>query len=205
MSNIKKFIRDDVDVQADDIGYAGFFSLRIMKLRHRLFEGGWSKTLTRELLTRDQAVAVLLYDPDLDKVALIEQFRVGALQGDHSPWLLELVAGLIDKDETPEQVIHREAMEEAGVTINALVPITEYYSSPGGSNEYIYVYCGKADLSQAGGVFGLEEEGEDIKVHVLTFDECWEKLIVGEFRNAHTTIAVQWLKINRESLIKQWC
>lgn len=204
------FSRQDVEVLAAEDVYQGFFQIRAIKLRHRLYLGGWTKPLTRELFKRRDAVGVLLFDPQLDAVALIEQFRVGVLgnemgqQRGISPWILELVAGLIDADETTEQVAMRETQEEAGVLIEQLEPICEYFSSPGGSNEYFYLYAGKADLSAAGGVHGLETEGEDIRVHVIPVEQLWHKLRQGELNNAHTLIAAQWLQLNHQRLKAGW-
>jgi ADP-ribose pyrophosphatase len=207
---VNKLGRDDVEVLNDEESYKGFFQIHTLRLRHRLFQGGWSQTLSRELFKRNDAVGVLLFDPALDSVALIEQFRVGVLGNDHasqrreSPWMLELVAGLIDKDEQPQAVAVRESQEEAGAVIEQLEPIGEYYSSPGGSNEYFYLFAGKTDLSNAGGIYGLEQEGEDIRVHLMTVDELWLKLHRGELLNAHTLIAVQWLKLNYQRLKSLW-
>ena len=201
---------DDVELLSDTNAYQGFFQIRTLNLRHKLFEGGWSQPVHRELFVRHDAVGVLLYDPELDAVALVEQFRVGAY-GHHlqhgngdSPWLLELVAGLIDKDEPPQIVAERESQEEAGALIERLETIGQYYSSPGGSSEYFYQFCGKADLSHVQGIHGLEEESEDIRVHVLAVDEAWQKLQAGQLNNAHTIIALQWLMMNRTSLKARW-
>ena len=118
--------------------------------------------------------------------------------------MLELVAGLIDKSEQPEEVARREAEEEADCVVTALEPIARYFSSPGGNSEFFHLYCGRADLSTAGGVFGLENEGEDIKVHVFDLEQCWSLLDRGEIINAHTMIALQWLKLNRADVDKKW-
>lgn len=206
----EQFGSDAVEVIANDVVYQGFYQLRRLHLRHRLFNGGWSPAVSRELFNRHDAVGVLLFDPVLNKVALVEQVRIGVIgsevakQSNKSPWLLEVVAGLIDKEELPQDVVIRESIEEAGVQIQALVKIAEYYSSPGGSNEYFYLFAGKADLSRAGGIFGLKDEGEDIRVRLLCLDECWELLAQGKFLNAHTIIAVQWLKMNIAHLQDLW-
>lgn len=200
----------DVELLADERSYDGFFEIRSLNLRHRLFEGGWSAAISRELFVRHDAVGVLLYDPQLDSVALVEQFRVGAYGHnqqhgtDSSPWLLELVAGLIDKKESPETVAERESEEEAGALIKQLEPIHQYFSSPGGSCEYFYLFCGHCDLSDVSGVHGLEDESEDIKVHVLSVDQAWQKLQQGQLNNAHTLIAMQWLMMNKSRLQEQW-
>ncbi|WP_101759659.1 NUDIX domain-containing protein [Oceanicoccus sp. KOV_DT_Chl] len=204
------FSRKDVAVLADESVYDGFFQIRTLNLRHRLFQGGWSQPLNRELIHRHDAVGVLLFDPVLDAVALVEQFRVGVLgssiaeQESISPWLLELVAGLIEHQDAPQDVAVRESEEEAGVIVQQLEPIGQYYSSPGGSNEYFYLFVGRADLSAAGGVHGLEAEGEDIRVHVLSIEHLWQKLERGRLINAHTLIAAQWLKLNYQQLKTRW-
>ena len=131
----------------------------------------WAE-LSRELFVRHDAVCVLPYDPLRDRVVLIEQFRVGALGKVDNPWLIELVAGLIDKDEAPDQVARREAVEEAGLELGELWPITRYFPSPGGSDERVHLYIGRCDSEGADGVFGLAEEGEDIRVHVWSLQEA---------------------------------
>lgn len=206
-----RFGDQDVEIIEDRIAYEGFFTIRQLKLRHRLFAGGWGTPLSRELFQRRDAVGVLLYDPVQDAVALVEQFRIGALRrrtghGEApGPWLLELVAGLIDSDETPLEVGRREAVEEAGCEIAELEPICNYFSSPGGSNEFFYLYCGRCDLTRAGGIHGLAEEGEDIRVHVLPVERAFALLADNGIGNAHTLIALLWLQSHRQRLREQWC
>ena len=137
--------RDDVEVIAREACFSGFYKLDRLRLRHRQFAGGMGPELTRELFVRFDAVCVLPYDPQRDCVVLIEQFRVGALDKSANPWLLELVAGLIDKDEVPEEVARREAIEEANLQLTSLRPITQYYPSPGGSDERVHLYVGRCD------------------------------------------------------------
>jgi len=197
------FTRDDVEVLEECREYDGFFKIDRLTLRHRRFAGDWSPALNRELFLRRAAVGVLLYDPQLDAVALVEQFRIGALHTEN-PWLLELVAGLIDSDETPEAVARREAIEEAGCEIADMEPVLNYFSSPGGSNEFFYLFCGRCSLRNAGGIFGLPEEGEDIRVHILPADEAFQRVAAGELCNAHTIIALQWLQLHRQRLRESW-
>jgi len=200
----------DVEIISDETRYNGFYQLRSLTLRHRLFKGGWSEALNRELFSRHDAVGVLLLDTKLDKVLLIEQLRIGVIgsavarQQATSPWLLELVAGLIDTDEAPEAIAQREAQEEAGIEVERLEKIGSYYSSPGASNEYFYLFAGKGDLSEAGGVFGLEQEGEDILVHVFEREALWQLIAQGRIINAHTLIALQWLQLNYSRLQSLW-
>ena len=144
------------------------------------------------------------YDPQRDCVVLIEQFRIGALDKSANPWLIELVAGLIDKDEQPEEVARREAVEEAGLELAELWPLTQYYPSPGGSDERVHLYVGRCDSLGAGGVHGLEEEGEDIRVLVWSLDEALAALDDGRIDNAASIIALQWLALNRDKVRERW-
>jgi len=209
-----EFTRDDVEIIDRKRGYDGFFKLDQLTLRHRKFDGGWSAEMPRELVIRRDAVGVLLYDPQLDAVALIEQFRTGIIDKvksvsdskcrEQSPWILELVAGLIDRDETPAEVAKREALEEANCEILALEPIFDFFTSPGGTNEYLHLFCGRCDLISAGGVYGLAEEHEDIRVHVIDYETAVALLKGGRINNAITIIAMQWLQMQRDRLRQQW-
>lgn len=185
--------------------YQGFFRLEQYTIRHTLFNGGWSEPLTRELFRRGNCVAVLLYDPHRDEVVLIEQFRVGAVLQPHRAWLLEIVAGAIEEGETAEDVAYREALEEAGCQIEDLIEISQFYTTPGGSSEWITLFCGKIDASRVGGVHGLAEEDEDILVSAVKFDTVFEMLEQGKIESGIPIIAIQWLYIHRQQLRQRWC
>ncbi|MCU1723544.1 MULTISPECIES: NUDIX domain-containing protein [unclassified Pseudomonas] len=184
--------------------FQGFYRLDRLHLRHELFAGGMGREISRELFVRHDAVCVLPYDPQRDEVVLIEQFRVGALDKVENPWLVELVAGLIDKDEQPEEVAHREAQEEAGLVFSALWPMTRYFPSPGGSDELVHLYLGRCSSEGAGGLHGLEEEGEDIRVRVWAFEDALQAVRDGQIANAATIIALQWLALNRDEVRGLW-
>jgi len=192
------------EISERKVVYDGFFRLESYRLKHTLFEGGWSRELYRELLERGHAAAVLPYDPLLDSVVLIEQFRIGALNAPNGPWLLEIVAGMIEPGESAEEVVVREAEEEAGCQIEALEPICEYLVSPGGASEIISLFCGRVDASNIGGIHGLDHEGEDIRATVVSVDEALELLAKGKIDSASPIIALQWLALNRDSLKERW-
>jgi ADP-ribose pyrophosphatase len=194
-----------VEILDKTVCYDGFFRIERYRLRHRLYSGAWSRELTRELFERGHAAAVLPYDPILDAVVLVEQFRIGALEAPGDPWLLEIVAGVIDKpDETPEDVVRREAVEEANCSIQDIVHICDYFVSPGGTSERISLFCGKVDAVGVGGVCGLEEEVEDIRVTVVPFPEAIAQLQAGNIKSAAPIIALQWLQLNHAQLRAQW-
>lgn len=194
----------DAEILEREELYTGFFRAEKVTLRHRLFAGGWSRPLAREMLYRGPAVGVLLYDPVRDQVALVEQFRVGALHEPAGPWCLEVVAGMVEAGETPEAVAHRELREEAGVTGVVLEYIGNYLSSPGGCDEKLHMYCGIVDLKGVGGIHGLPEENEDIRVHVLPVETVFAELYTGRCNNPAALITLQWLQLNRDRLRKQY-
>ncbi|MFD2231720.1 ADP-ribose diphosphatase [Alkalimarinus sediminis] len=205
MKEIKQqFSTSDVEVLSNDRAFDGFFKIDRYRLSHRLFKGGWGPELQREVFVREDATCVLPYDADTDQVVLLEQFRVGALGHNQSPWLLELVAGINDAGETPEAVGRREAIEEASIELGELRPICQYLVSPGGTNEKIHLYCGQVDASTAHGIHGLEHEGEDIKVHVVQASEAFEYVATGRINNAASIIALQWLQLNHAILRRDW-
>ncbi|RRJ82548.1 NUDIX domain-containing protein [Aestuariirhabdus litorea] len=184
--------------------YDGFFKMDRYHLQHRRFEGGWTPPLSRELFHRTKAVAMLPVDLHRRRVVLVEQFRIGAYAAGLSPWMLEIVAGILEEGESPAQLVKREALEEAGLEVKTLIPICEYLPSPGGSSEELEVFCGLVDASAAGGLHGLEEEGEDIRVHSISIDQALALLQAGELNNAATIIALQWLQLNLDRLLKEY-
>ncbi|MDO3387883.1 NUDIX domain-containing protein [Gilvimarinus sp. SDUM040013] len=199
-----QFALADVEILARQGLYRGFFRAEKVTLRHRLFrDSQWSQPLSREIVYHKEAVGVLLYDPARDEIALVEQFRIGAMAEASGPWCLEVVAGMVEAGEVPDEVARRELMEEAGIDQVELNYIGNYLASPGGCDEKLHLYCGVCDLANAGGIFGLAEENEDIKVHVLAADEVFATLFTGRWNNPAALITLQWLQYNRESLIKR--
>jgi ADP-ribose pyrophosphatase len=195
-----QFTRGDVEIVRREEMYKRFFRVEKIFLRHKLFEGGWGKEIGRELFIRGNAVAVVLYDPKLDQIALVEQFRIGAMDEPNGPWLFEVVAGMIEQGESPEEVARRELLEEANISPYAMETICDYLSSPGGTDEKLYLFCGLCDLTNAGGVYGLPEESEDIRVHVFAAEDVLGSLYSGAFNNAAAIICLQWLQMNRDRL-----
>lgn len=192
------------ELVARDIAYEGFFRLARYRVRHTLFDGGWSEVLQREVFERGHAAAVLPYDPERDQVALIEQFRVGALDAPGGPWLLELVAGIIEDGESAAEVVRREALEEAGCAVTELERICEYLVSPGGTTERTTLFVGRADLGDVSGVHGLEGEHEDILVHVVDAEAAIAMADDGRVNNAMGQIGLQWFARHRPRLRRCW-
>lgn len=189
-----------VDISERATVYQGFFAIEKVQLRHRLFNGAWSAPVTRELFVRGRAVAAVIYDPQHRLIGLVEQFRIGLINDASRPWCKEVVAGMAEQGESDEDVMRRELWEEAGIKPQELRRICDYYSSPGGTNERLTLYCALADLRHAGGVFGLPEENEDIRFSVYNEDKVLPRIYDGEYNNAATLICLQWLAANKHQL-----
>jgi ADP-ribose pyrophosphatase len=192
----------EVTVDSLRHAHAGFFGLEALTLRHRRFDGAMSAEMAREVFVAGDAVTVLPYDPVRDRVLVIEQFRTGPLgRGDPLPWQLEAIAGRIDPGETPEDAARREAVEEAGLALGALEKVAEYYPSPGAVAEYLYSYVALCALPDGvAGVFGAEEEGEDIRGQLLPFDGLMAAVSGGEVSNAPLILTALWLQRERPRL-----
>jgi ADP-ribose pyrophosphatase len=202
--NIQQFSIDDVEILSKKTLYQGFFKMVKYAFKHKLFKGGWSDVVEREIFERGHAIAVLPYDPVLDEFVMIEQIRIGALPTSSSPWLLEVVAGIIDEGETPEDVCCREAKEEAGLNIQKLHKALSYLSSPGGTTERLHIYIGLVDASNAKGIHGLDYESEDILVHRVPSSIALDWINQGKIDNAATLIALQWFAMNKQLVLESW-
>jgi ADP-ribose pyrophosphatase len=203
--DILRFSHKDMTIVKVESKFKGFFTINEVQVNHALYEGGTSITLKREIFERGNAVVLLPYDPIADKVVIIEQFRLGAMSGD-TPWQLEFIAGMFGENEQPIDVAIREAKEEANLTIKEddIIKINQFFPSPGGTSECIYMFAAKVDVTEVGGVYGLEEEGEDILVHVMSREEAMSLLAQGKITNASTIIGLQWLQLNYSQLQKSW-
>jgi len=204
--------RRDVEVIRKQTVFKGYFQVDAYELKHRLFDGGWSRPIRRELFERGHAVAAILFDPDRDALVLIEQFRIGAYVGAEmpwfgdatSPWLIEIVAGIIEDGEDLEDVVRREAREEAGCEIGEMFEVMKYFATPGACTESLIIYCGRVDSSKIDGIHGLEEEGEDIRVRVVPCREAFDWLESGKITNATSLIALQWMRIHHDEVLARW-
>lgn len=198
------YTRNDVELISKKTRYKGFFRMNEYRFKHRLFKGGWSAEVKREVFERGHAGVLLAYDPKRDEVVLIEQIRIPAYETSQTPWLLEVIAGMVEEGESPEEVVRREATEEAGITIGRCKPIVSYLSSPGGTSERMYVYVGEVDATTATGMHGLACENEDIRVHVVSREQAYQWVEEGIIDNAASVIALQWLQLHHVTLRKDW-
>ena len=193
----------DWKIHQKQLVYNGHFKITKYQLSHQKYNGETTPSLQRELITRKDAVAMVAYDPVADEIVLVEQFRVGAIAEEH-PWLIEIVAGLIDENESPEQVVLRESKEEIGCVPSELIKIAGFYTSPGGNSEWIHLYIGRVSVDELTDSGGLDEEGEDIKIIVVPANEVPFMLSAGEIKSAIAMIGLQWFVQNRENIRQVW-
>lgn len=187
--------KNDVDLESREYLYQGFVKVEKVQLRHRLFNSdAYLPKIQRELIERRPAAGVLIYNDQQQKFALIEQFRIGAIHDAESPWQLEIIAGVLDGDETPEQCIRREALEESGCEIDALQHLFSFYPSAGACSEIFHLYVAEATLPEQGGVFGMPNEGENIQLHLIDYTDLSTLMTNGRLKNAPVIMALQWLQ-----------
>ena len=188
------YSKADVTIESREPLFQGFLQVEKVRLKHRLFQqSNYSPIIQRELVCRPEAAGVLLYNDQQQRFALIEQFRVGALNDPDSPWQLEIIAGVLDGNESPEQCIRRESLEEAGCQINELTYLFSFYPSAGACSELFHLYVAEVDLPQEGGIFGMPNEGENIQLHLFDYAELGELFQTGRLKNAAVIMALQWL------------
>lgn len=199
----KRFSADDVQILAKDTMFKGYFQMDRYRLRHRTFAGGWTE-IVREIFERGHAVVVALYDPRRDEIALIEQFRTGALAAGWYPWQIECVAGIIDPGETPKQVAWRESEEEAGAKPTHMEEVGRYLVTGGGSSETVVLYCACVDTAPIAGLHGLAHEGEDIRAFTVPLAEAYAMTRDGRICNSMAVVAIQWLMLEKDGLKARW-
>ncbi|SJZ49824.1 ADP-ribose pyrophosphatase [Enhydrobacter aerosaccus] len=202
--NQSELPNETVEVVRKEVAFQGYFKVIRYFFRHGLHQGGQSKVISREVFERGQAGAVLPYDPKRDEVVLIRQFRAGAFVAGHHPFTWETVAGMLEDGETAEAMVRREAVEEADLAITDVWPIQNMMLTPGACSEACRLFLGRADTTNAGGIFGLETEDENIFVKVLPFSEALAMVERNEVDNAVSVVALLWLALHREEVRERW-
>jgi nudix-type nucleoside diphosphatase (YffH/AdpP family) len=207
-ANLSKVIENgpenSINIQVENIQreYLGFFALNQISLKYSQFDGDMSELKNRVILMGSEASLILPYDPVLDKVLLVEQFRIGPFcRGDRAPWVFEPVAGIIEVGETPDEAAKREVFEEAGLEVTQLVKMGSGYPNPGEATSYFYNYIAIVDLSEySPGIYGAKNEGEDIRTHVIDFNTVLNWSVSNKLRVLPLNTMVLWLALNKLKL-----
>ena len=207
-ANLSKVIENgpenSINIQVENIQreYLGFFALNQISLKYSQFDGDISELKNRVILMGSEASLILPYDPVLDKVLLVEQFRIGPFcRGDRAPWVFEPVAGIIEVGETPDEAAKREVFEEAGLEVTQLVKMGSGYPNPGEATSYFYNYIAIVDLSEySPGIYGAKNEGEDIRTHVIDFNTVLNWSVSNKLRVLPLNTMVLWLALNKLKL-----
>src|ERR1700742_2873196 len=140
MQGIAEIMEGKVEILNTEWLSQGFMKVAKYTVKHERFDGGMQGPMTREIVMRTTAVGVLPYDPIADKILLIEQFRIAAHLGGMTAWQREVVARISDRNEKPEDIARREAMEEANCPVTDLTEMTRFLLSPGMSNEVLILF-----------------------------------------------------------------
>ncbi|MBY6107354.1 NUDIX domain-containing protein [Ferrimonas balearica] len=202
---VQKYGKSELTILQREPLFQGFFEMEAVTFTHQRFDGQWSEPVRREVFERGDAAVILPYDPISDQVILVEQLRVPAARTSETPWLLELPAGIIEAGEAPESVARRELEEETGLAAKSLTFLYSYLPSPGACSERLYLYLAEvtAPAADAGqGVFGLDDEHEDILRHVVSREQAMAWIEDGTIDNASTILGLQWLALKRHALFR---
>ncbi|MFP5390092.1 MAG: NUDIX domain-containing protein [Gammaproteobacteria bacterium] len=171
-----------------------WYTLKKLSFEFKRRNGQWQKQ-TREVYDRGNGATILLHDPSRRTVLLTRQFRMPAFLNGDSGYVIETAAGMLD-DASPEERIRAEVEEETGYQVSAVTKVFDLFMSPGAVTERVHFFTGVYQPGQrtgAGG--GLEEEGEDIEVLELSYEDALAKVASGEIRDGKTVLLLQYLQL----------
>ena len=172
--------------------YSGFFSFNKYVFTHKKHNGEWTDKIEREIFEGVHVSSLLPYDPIKKEIVLIQQFRAGVLSRYDKNYLYEIVAGIIDKGEKPEDTAKRECLEETGCEVKKILPIQAYFPSPGSSESYYNIFLGEINAFDGERIRGLENENEDILVKSFKVEDVRKMLKEKKINNGLTLVALQW-------------
>jgi len=178
-----------------------FNDIREYDMQHAsLVEGiDYAAPINREVIFCTDSVNVLIYLKSIDSFLFCEQFRTGPyFNGEENPFSISCCAGMVDKDTPPEEMAKIEVFEETGIEIETtdLTFITSAYPSAGRMTEKVFIYMVELDYAPDIGFYGLAEEGEEIKTHIIPRTKTFEMLANNEFLSATTCLALNWFRAN---------
>ena len=176
--------------------FKGFNKINEYVFKYKHLSNKWSNVLKREIYSPRNAVAILPYDPNQNKVLLIKQFRIGAYLAGFDPWQIEIIAGCVDKsDLSSEEAILRETKEESGIILDKknLKIINHILNSPGTTSEKTDIFFCECDLGNSGGIFGCKDENEEIESFTCNVFEAFNMIKDKKINSVHSIIALNWL------------
>lgn len=176
--------------------YKGFYEANELEFVYQKHDGNWSSKLKREIFGGAHVAGLLPYDPNKNEILLIQQFRPGIVKRYNKSLLYEIVAGMIDRDETPKESAKRECLEETGCKVKKIIPIQNYFPAPGSSESYYHLFIGEIDTFQGKRITGLKTENEDILVKSFKVNEVKKFLKNKIIVNGLTLVALQWFFLN---------
>ena len=172
--------------------YSGFFKLKKLEFIHQKHDGSWTSKVDREIFSGAHVSTLLPFDPIKKEILLIQQFRAGVISRFDDDYLHEIVAGIIDENESPEETAIRECAEETGCKINKIIPIQNYFPAPGSSESFYHLFLGEINSFEGERIMGLESENENILVKSYKVEQVRNMLRQKEIINGLTLIALQW-------------
>jgi nudix-type nucleoside diphosphatase (YffH/AdpP family) len=174
-----------------------YYTLFKYNFDYQKSDGTWVKPM-REVYERGHGAGILLYNTSKKTVILIKQFRLPTYLHDNKDgFLVEIPAGLLDKD-NPEECIIRETEEEVGIRLKSVKKVYEGYSSPGVLTEKMHFFVGEySDDMKVNEGGGLASENEDIEVLEMPFTEALRMLNNGEIADTRTIVLLQYAQIHQ--------
>jgi len=192
--------RRRVEIRSEKCLFDDFFRIDEVIVSHHQYDGQMSADQRRLVFERGDAVAVLLFNTDTRSVVLVEQFKVPSLVGRRrddptttNGWITEVMAGMINADETAEEAVIRETLEETGYEIRDPEFICKFFSSPGGTSERIFLYFAKVSESAKPGKGGGIAD-EDVRVFQISVNELFDRLAKGLIDDPKLAIGAYWLQ-----------
>jgi ADP-ribose pyrophosphatase len=194
-----KDVRDvhlPVTIESQTEVFRGFRKMDVIEY----VEDGSGLRAKRELVEGRHAVAVVVFDPQLEKLVMIRQFRLGAQLGTGHGFTCEIVAGLIDEGEEPINSAKRELTEETGLVAKRIEPLCQFLTTPGLTSEVIHLFYAEVDASNMARSAGMEDETEQTFPFLLTYDEAMEAVDQNAIFNGIVMLGLMWFSRHRDKL-----
>ncbi|GAB3442434.1 NUDIX domain-containing protein [Massilia solisilvae] len=186
---------DPVRIAGHELLADDYYPLKKVTYDQRRRDGSWQRE-TREVYDSASGAAALLYDLARRTVVLTRQFRIGARLAGHDGYLIEVPAGVLD-GKSPDERVRAELLEETGYRIERVDKVMELFASPGSLTERVHCFVAPYDPAMrehAGG--GRRDEGEDIEVIELSFEDALARVASGEIVDAKTVVLLQYLQLH---------